>query len=206
MAIPSWLTVSPVNGSRNAQVTITASAHTGRSARSCTLSVKSSAGSPQKTANVNVNQAPKAEFLTVDAIPKQAASGNVSITISGKSNAEKIQFIAASNASAVESGMTPTRFIVNSATYTSNAAITGDPGVTAEYTWSVTVNIPVNQSVNDQSYRFLVKTPNTEAQTVTITQSGATPTLTLDKAIASIPQGGGSQTIAVTSNTSWTVS
>lgn len=206
MAIPSWLTVSPKTGNSNASVTVSAATHTGRTDRSYSLSVKSSSGTPQKTATVTVTQTAKAEFLTVNAISKQAATGNVSISITGKSNAEKIQLLAHPQASTVESGMTPTKYSVNGTTYNSSTAISGDPGASAEYSWSVSVNIPPNTSVNDKSYRFGIKTPNTDTQVVTITQSGVAPTLSLDKTSATLAQAGGSSTVAVTSNTSWTVS
>lgn len=206
MAIPSWLTVSPTSGNKNASVSLSASAHTGRTDRTYSLSVKSSAGTPQKTANVSVTQTAKAEFLSVNTIAKVAASGNVSITITGKSNASKIQLMAHPSAGTLEASMTPTKYIVNGTSYSSNAAITDDPGATEEYTWSVSMSIPANTSVNDQSYRFGIKTPGTDTQIITVTQSGATPTLALDKTSVTIPQTGGSSSVAVTSNTTWTVS
>lgn len=206
MAIPSWLTVSPTSGNKNASVTLTAAAHTGRTARSYTLTVKSSAGSPQKSATIAVTQSAKAEFLTVNTIAKQPASGNISINITGTSNADKIQILRHPSANTIEQGMTPTKYTVNGTSYNSNAAITGDPGASAQYTWSISVDIPVNASVSDQTYRFGVKTSNTEVQYVTITQSGCAPTLSLDKSSATLAQTGGSTTVAVTSNTTWTVS
>lgn len=206
MAIPSWLTVSPTTGNKNASVTLTAAAHTGRTARSYTLTVKSSAGTPQKSATVSVSQSAKAEFLTINTIAKQPASGNISINITGTSNADKIQLLRHPSATTVEQGMTPTKYSVNGTTYSSGAAITGDPGASAQYTWSVSVDIPVNLSVSDQTYRFGIKTTNTDTQYVTITQSGCAPTLTLDKTSATLAQTGGSATVAVTSNTTWAVS
>lgn len=206
MAIPSWLTVSPTSGNKNASVTVTAAAHTGRSNRSYTLSVKSSAGTPQKTATVAITQSAKAEFLTINTIAKQPASGNISINVTGTSNADKIQLLRHPSANTVEQGMTPTKYSVNGTTYNSGAVITGDPGATAQYTWSVSVDIPVNQSVSDQTYRFGIKTTNTDTQFITITQSGCAPTLSLDKTTATIAQAGGSTTVAVTSNTTWAVS
>lgn len=206
MAIPTWLTVSPTTGNKNASVSLSAPAHSGRSNRTASLTVQSSAGTPQKTATISVTQTAKDEFLTINTIAKQPAAGNTNVTITGNSNAQKIDIITHPKANATEVSMTPKTYTVNGSTYNSGAAITGDPGASAAYLWTVTVSVPVNISVLEQSFRFGIQTPNTEMQVVTITQSGAAPTISLDKSSVSIAQAGGSQSVAVTSNTTWAVS
>lgn len=205
MAKPSWVTVSPTSGSKNANISISASAHTGRSDRSGTVTVSSTAGAPVATKTCTVTQSAKAEFITVNTISKVQAAGQ-SIFITGTSNAASITIGQVTGATTQEVSATPTKYSVNDTEFNSGSAITGDPGAAAQYQFKITYAVPANSDVTEKTYRFTIKTPNTTAQTITITQSAAAPTLTLSKSAITLVQAGTAQSVSVTSNTSWSVS
>lgn len=206
MAIPSWLSITPTSGNGSSSVKLSAAEHTGRVARSYAATVKTTTGTPQKTAQINVTQAAKAEFISVDPIDVKPATQAASYLISGKSNGEKITIIVNPSADSVLRSITPKKYSVNGTTYSSGEAITDDPGAAAEYVWNMYMDLPVNTTVNQQSYSFSIKTPGSEAVTVTVKQAGIAPTLTLGASTASIPQAGGETSIQITSNAAWAVS
>lgn len=206
MALPSWLSITPTTGSGSSSVKLSATEHTGRLDRSYAATVKTTTGSPQKTAQINVTQAAKAEFISVDPIDVKPANQPASYLITGKSNAEKITIIVNPTADSVLRNMTPKKYSVNGNIYSSGEAITDDPGATAEYVWNMSMDLPVNTSVNQQTYSFNIKTPGSELVTVTVKQAGAAPTLSLGASTATIPQAGGETSIQITSNAAWSVS
>lgn len=206
MAIPSWLTISPVSGTGDGNLTIKAEAHTGRLARSYAATIKTTTGSPAKTATLNIQQAAKPEFVSVDPLDIIPANTLASYAVTGKSNGTRLTIITDPNADAVLKGITPKSYNVNGKSYTGTTAIEGDPGATAEYIWSMNFTLPTNTSLNQQTYTFAVKSTGSDPVTVTIRQAGIAPTLSLGASSASLPQAGGTTTISVTSNASWSVS
>lgn len=91
MAKPSWLIVNPSTGSGNGTVSNSAAAHTGRVARTGTVTVTGVGVSTPAT--YRVTQEPKAEFVTYDnGTEMSAQKGAGKVTITGKSNSSKLTF------------------------------------------------------------------------------------------------------------------
>lgn len=199
----SFFKVSPSAGADNAALTITSlSAHTGRVSRSATFTVKTTQ-TPVVTKTVTVKQSPKTEFITVDPIADVPAAGG-KITITGKSNVAMI----GCNLKAICS-----EFQVAGVAATFDTAISGDPGATAEYSFSVKVLIAVNTSARAKTYtlsfsRGAFASASAEKKvTVQIKQLAAAPTLTLDTEAPTLAAAASATaTVNITSNADWTLS
>lgn len=84
----------------------------------------------------------------------------------------------------------------------------GDPGASGEYVVTVVVNFAVNGSIQNKQYTVKASdSANAEVSaTATITQSAADSKLTVSPEQLTFEAAGGSKTITITSNDSWTVS
>lgn len=216
MAKAAWCTVNPMKGKGNASLDITAGAHTGRTARSTTVTVANQTGAkPSKS--IAVSQAGKALFITKVTGPTPAslsAAGGV-IVVTGKSNAKMINLVESlDRVSAHE-------FKVNGIVQTDSNGdftnpqfiIAGDPGATGEYTFESKVTIPPNIFAESLQIEIVYKgciTTIDEASaptfTIALTQAGATSTISTDKASLSLVAAGTAQRVAVTSNDNWVIS
>lgn len=202
MAYASWLTIDKLAGSGNDTLNVSAgSSNTGRSARSTTFTV--SAANCEDVVRT-VNQAGKPEFVSIDATASVTKTGG-SVTISGTSNSSKLTF-------SLGTGGTlditlPSSYTANSVSTDNGDNITGDPGNTAEFAFSITIsNIPENTTISDLTKQIIVTDNASHTATCTITQAAGDPTLSVSPASVEIPwDASTSASFSVTSNTSWTV-
>lgn len=201
MAYASWVTPNKVSGSGDDTVSWTGSVHTGRSSRTTTATFAAS-GVESKT--LTIVQAGATEFVDIDDTASVAKAGG-SVTITGTSNSSKLTFsLTGSN----NIGLTlPASYLANSVTTNNGAAITGDPGATAQYSFSITfTGIGENTTVNALTSQLTVTTNNSTTDTCTITQAAGDAYLTISPSTINIPAAGTAQSVSVSSNTSWTVS
>lgn len=203
MAKPSWLKVSPTSGSGNGNISNTADEHTGRVARTGTVTVTGSGISTPKT--YKVNQEPKSEFVSFNNGAEMAApKGGGTLTVEGKSNSSKLSFSWVTDGNGVE---IPANYQANGASTNNDAAIAGDPGATAEFPFSIALQIPENETIESVNRTLKVTANGAQYAQIVIKQAAGDPTLALSVEEITIPQAGTpAVSVAVTSNTSWTVS
>lgn len=202
MAYASWVTPNKTSGSGNDTVSWTGSAHTGRSSRTTTATFSAS-GVESKT--LTIIQAGKAEFVDMADTATVAKTGG-SVTISGTSNSSKLTF---SITGTDNIGLTlPASYLANSVSTSNGAAITGDPGATQEYTFSITfTNIGANTSVSTLTSQLTVTTNNGTTDTCSIQQAAGDATLSISPTTINLTAAGvADNSVTVTSNTSWTIS
>ena len=203
MSKPSWLIISPASGSGNSTISNSAAAHTGRVARTGTVTV-SAVGVSDVT--YDVTQSPLAEFAAFDNGASMAASkSGGTVTVTGTSNSSKLTFSWGDGTSDVS---IPSTYTANGSSADNGTAISGDPGAVSQFAFSIALTFPANETISDIT-RQLVVTPNSgsgDAAAITITQAAGDPTLSVSPASITIPQAGTAQSVSVTSNTSWTVS
>lgn len=203
MAKASWLTVSPVQGSGNDTIVNTAAEYTGRTARTTTVTVTAEDVATPQT--YNVTQAAKAEFVTFDNGAEMAASKVAStISITGKSNASKLTF-AWVTGSPTDVAL-PSTITVAGTSVANGVAITGDPGASAEYAFSVSLDIPLNDTIEEVVRTLKVTSTGGKTAQIAIKQSEGDARLSVTPTEITIPQAGGSVNVTVESNTAWTVS
>lgn len=201
-----WLTATPPTGG-SINTTITATAHTGRSNRTGVVTFTVTAGG-SKTARFNATQTAKAEFVSWAQSTYSATKSGGTVTMTGTSNSSKITFSLKSGGS-ITATIPPT-YTANSASTSNGGAISGDPGSTAQFSFSIGIVIPPNLTIDTKSC-VIVATPNSgTAVEATINQAAGDVTLDVSPTTITLPASGTASgddgKVNVTSNISWTVS
>lgn len=199
MAKANWVKVSPASGSGNATVNVSSTAaHTGRKARTSVLT--------WKAANVddvvrNVSQAGKPEYVDIDDAAS-SASGGQTVTISGVSNSAKLTFSLGTGNLNIT---LPGSYTANSLTTANGAAISGDPGASAEYNFSIKVTVPANTGTSAISRQVIVTDEAGHQDVCTLTLAAGAPYITIEMSTIELDYLGTAVAVAVKSNTTWTV-
>lgn len=201
MAYASWATPNKTSGSGNDTVSWTGSPHTGRSSRTTTATFSAS-GVESKT--LTIIQSGDPENVQLDNTATVAKTGGT-VTISGMSNSSKLTF---SLTGTDNIGLTlPSTYTANSVSTSNGAAISGDPGASAAYVFSITfTNISANSGTSALTAQLTVTDNAGNTDTCTITQAAGDATLSISPTTITIPAAGTAQSVTVTSNTSWTIS
>lgn len=198
MAKASWVKTDKTSGSGDATVNVSATAHTGRKARTSVLT--------WKAANVddvarNVSQAGKPEYVDIDDAASSASGGQI-VTISGVSNSAKLTFSLGTGGLVIT---LPGSYTANSVTTANGAAITGDPGAASEYNFSIKVTVPANTGTTAVSRQIIVTDEAGHTDVCTLTLAAGAPYITIEMSAIELDYLGTAVAVAVKSNTSWTV-
>lgn len=201
MAYASWVTPNKTSGNGNDTVAWTGSTHTGRSSRTTTATFSAS-GVASKT--LTIIQAGASEFVQLDDTASVSKSGGTA-TISGISNSSKLTFSLTGDN---EIGLSlPTTYSANGVTTNNGAEITGDPGATQQYTFSITfTNIGENTSIDSLVSQLTVTANGGQTDTCTITQAAGDAYLTISPTTINLTAAGTAVSVTVSSNTSWSIS
>lgn len=201
MGYASWLTPSKLSGSGNDTVNVSANANnTGRNAR--TTNITFSAVGVEDVVRT-VSQTGKPEFGTFNNSSAASEKTGGTLTLSGTSNSSALTFSKGTD----NIGLTiPESYTAAGITTTNGAAITGDPGATQEYAWSIQFTIPANTGVDPLTCQIVVTDDAGHTSTCTITLAAGDATLSVTPASVEIPwDGSTSASFTVTSNTNWTI-
>lgn len=206
MAYASWLIPSKTSGSGNDTVNVTAGAdNTGRNVRSTNMTFKA----PNCEDVVRqVTQAGKPEFVSIESAKSVDKGGVATLTITGTSNSSKLTFSLASGGSL---DLTlPGTYNANSVATNNGAAISGDPGATQEFPFSIAfTNIGANPTIQARSVQLIVTDNAGNTATCTITQAAGDPVLSVSPSSVQLDWNaateGTSASFSVTSNTNWTI-
>ena len=183
-------TLTPKTGTGNAKVSISCSERTGRVDTSpVTFTAKMNRFSVSKS--VSVVQKGKPEFVTVNNSAVAVDKKGETVTINGGSNTSKLSFSCAADEVKFSS------YTANGASATNGVAITGDPGASAQYAFSIPVTVSANTTASSKSYTLNVVTEGGQRTAVVLTQiaSDFTYDLTLAASPTSIQASGGTTTI-----------
>ena len=206
MAYASWLVPSKTSGSGNDTVNVTAgSNNTGRNARSTNMTYKAANCEDVIRA---VSQAGKPEFVTIQSTASVAKGGVATLTISGTSNSSKLTFSLGSGGTLVLT--LPSSYTANGVATNNGTAITGDPGATQEYAFSIAfTSIGENTTISALTAQLIVTDNAGNTATCAITQAAGDATLSVSPASVQLDWDayteGTSATFTITSNTNWTV-
>lgn len=201
MAKASWLTVDPMSGSGNDTLNNTALEHTGREARETTVTGTAIGVSSPDT--YVVEQEGKAEFIQFDNGAEMSAPKNGGqISVTGKSNSAKLSFSEVGGSS-LEIGA---NYTAGGKSTANGEAIAGDPGADAQYNFSVNVTLPENPTTEERTFTLQVNNGGSVSQQIVIKQAAGEAYFRFSKDKITIPQAGGSASVEVESNTTWTIS
>lgn len=200
MAKANWAVVNPSSGSGNATVNVSSSAeHTGRNVRTTVLTI-TAANVEAKT--VNVTQQGKPAY--VDAVDAATAEkGGQNVTISGKSNAAKLTFSLGTGNLEIT---LPTTYIAGGVQTNNGNAISGDPGASAEYDFSIVITVPENTTIGELSRQIIVSDGEGHTDTCLLTQTAGDASLIVSKTSIELAYTGEAVSFDIISNTSWTIS
>lgn len=206
MAKPSWLVLNPTTGSGNGSIANSSNAaHTGRVARTGTVTVI--AVGVDAPVTYKVTQSPKAEFVSFDNGAEMAVSKEGGeVTVSGKSNASKLTFSWATKARAAGDVDIPTTYQANGVTTDNGVEITGDPGATAEFPFSVTLNFPLNDTIEEIVKNLVATTTGSISAQIALKQAAGDAYLRVDPIEITLTAEGTPVNVNIESNTSWTAS
>ena len=205
MAYSAWLVPSKTSGSGNDTVNVTAGAdNTGRNARSTNMTFK--AANCEDVVR-QVTQAGKPEFVNIQATAAIDKTGGT-ITITGTTNSSKLTFSLASGGT-LELTL-PSSYLANSVSTNNGAAISGDPGASQEFPFSIQfANVGANPTITAKSVQLIVTDNAGNTATCTITQAAGDPTLSVSPASVQLDWNAAtaetSASFTVTSNTNWTI-
>jgi hypothetical protein len=206
MAYAQWLVPSKTSGSGNDTVNVTAGAdNTGRNSRQTTVTFKA-ANCPD--VERTVIQAGKPEFVTIESAKSVDKAGVATLTITGTTNSSKLTFALASGGSLPLT--LPSSYNANSVSTDNGAAISGDPGASAEFPFSIAfTSIAANPTIAARSVQLIVTDNAGNTATCTITQAAGDATLSVSPASVQLDWNAAtaetSASFAVTSNTNWTI-
>lgn len=211
MAKVAWLTVNPASGNGNATVQNTGTAHTGREQRETTVTGVAVGVSPNKT--YKVIQKGKTEFASFnDGAETTVSKSGGTLTISGKTNSSKLNFelVDLKTRAVVEGGLEltlPSKYTAGGQETTNNVAITGDPGATQEFEFSITfTGIAPNTSVDELTAALKVTTAGGQSAQIQIKQSAGDPEFAFGQDTITLEASGAAVSQTIVSNTSWELS
>lgn len=199
MAKATWAVVNPSQGSGNATVSVSSSApHTGRSVRTTTLTI-TAANVAEKT--VAVTQQGKPAYVDAQE-SATAAKGGQNVTISGKANSAKLTFTLGTGTLNVT---LPSQYTAGGVKTNNGNAISGDPGASAEYDFSIVISVPANTGTSTLTRQIIVTDENGKTDTCLLTQTAGDATLTVSKTSIELAYTGEAVSFDITSNTSWVI-
>lgn len=189
MAKSSWLTVSPTSGFGNKTIQNIGAAHTGRLQRQTVVTGRAIGIATTKT--YTVTQKAKEEFITIGATSYSVANTGGVVTVSGTSNSPKLTV-------SVGSGGTLGSLVVNGSTVTNGANISGDPGATAQYSWSIQIQVGENLTAVQRGINVTVTGSSssvTDSVQIVQTASVFEYIFSVAAGVATIPASGGNSAI-----------
>lgn len=200
MAYANWLSPSKTSGSGNDTVNVSAlSNNTGRNARSTTVTFK--AANCEDVART-VNQLGKPETSAIQSTASAQKTGGT-VTLTGTSNSSQLTFSLGTGDLTLT---LPASYTAGGVSTTNGAAISGDPGATQEFTFSIAFTVPANTDIDSKSRQIIVTDHAGNAHTCTLTLAAGDAYLTVSQPSGDIPwDASSSVSITVESNTNWTV-
>lgn len=199
MAKANWLKVNPSSGSGDATVNVSSTApHTGRIARTTTLTWKAA-----NVTNItrNVSQAGKPEYADIADAASADKAGKV-VTISGVSNSAMLTFTLGTGDLSVK---LPATYTANSVSTNNGAAISGDPGASAEYNFSIAISVPANTTTSAKTRQIIVEDGAGNRDICLLTSAAGDAYVTVQSGTIELDYLGTPVPWTVESNTSWTV-
>ncbi len=199
MAKAEWVQTSPSQGSGNGTVNVSSKTqYSGRVARQSVLT--------WKAANVDdvprtVIQAGKPQFVDIDDAASADKSGKV-VTISGVTNSARLTFKLGTGELQVA---LPSTYSANSVNTSNGAAISGDPGATAEFPFSISIDVPGNDGTTSLSRQIIVEDEVGNRDVCLLTLAAGDAFITIAEGPIELDYLGTPVSVKVESNTNWTV-
>ena len=201
MAYSDWLKLGKTSGNGNDTINVSANTrNTGRNVRSTQITFK--AVNCQDVVRT-VNQKGQPEFVAFDESTASSENTGKVLTLEGTSNSAKLTF----SKSLDNIGLTlPATYTAAGSSVNNGEEISGDPGATQEYEWSIKLTVPANTETTEKTCQISVQDDGGHTSICTITLYAGQATLNVSPESVELPwDNSSSAQFNVTSNTEWTV-
>lgn len=147
---------------------------------------------------------PANEFIDFDNKNPAVDKGGGIITLTGKSNSQKITF-SKGTGNIIGANIAAIKFTANGAEATSGTAIPGDPGAKAKYSFSLTLTAAVNETIKARTQQIIAAASGGQKATTTLNQTAGDPFIEVTPTSIDVPQEGTVVQVTVDTNTTFTV-
>lgn len=147
---------------------------------------------------------PADEFIEFDNKSPAVDKGGGTVTLTGKSNSQKITFSKGTGA-IIGADISAIKFTANGAEATSGTNISGDPGAKARYSFSLTLTAAGNETIEARTQQIIAKANGGQKATVTLNQTAGDPFIEVAPTKIDVPQNGSAAQVTVDTNTTFTV-
>lgn len=147
---------------------------------------------------------PAAEFIEFDNQKPAVDKGGGTITLTGKSNSQKITF-SKGTGNIIGASITAIKFIANGVQATSGTDISGDPGAKAKYSFSLTLTAAANETIEARTQQIIALANGGQKATATLNQTAGDPFIEVAPTKIDVPQDGSAVQVTVDTNTTFTV-
>lgn len=147
---------------------------------------------------------PADEFIGFDNKSPAVDKGGGTVTLTGKSNSQKITF-SKGTGNIISASLTAIKFIANGAEATSGTAIPGDPGAKAKYSFSLTLTAEANETIEARTQQIIATANGGQRATATLNQTAGDPFIEVAPTKIDVPQDGSAVQVTVDTNTTFTV-
>lgn len=195
----SWFEVSPTSGYRDGTVEVVGkSRHTGRSARYSIITFKAVKGNESQC---TIAEAGKPEYVDIADTANSEAEGKV-VTIIGISNSAKLTFSLGDGDLGIS---LPSTYKANSQQTNNGAYISGDPGASAQYEFSIDIVVPTNDYAETYSREIIVTDEAGHKDQCLLTIEAAQAYITIADQDIELGYLGNPVSVSVGSNATWDI-
>lgn len=150
------------------------------------------------------NHLPAGEFIQFDNSKPAVDKGGGTITLTGKSNSQKITFSKGAG-DIIKASIEAIKFTANGIGVTSGTAIPGDPGAKAKYSFSLTLTAAENETIEARTQQIIATANGGQKATATLSQTAGDPFIEVTPTSIDVPQDGSAVQVLVDTNTTFTV-
>ena len=147
---------------------------------------------------------PADEFIQFDNTSPAVDKGGGTITLTGKSNSQKITF-SKGTGDIIGANIAAIKFTANGAEATSGIAIKGDPGAKAKYIFRLTLTAAANETIKARTQQIIATANGGQRATTTLNQTAGDPFIEVAPTNIDVPQDGSAVQVTVDTNTTFTV-
>lgn len=151
-----------------------------------------------------VSHLPADEFIEFDNKSPAVDKGGGTITLTGKSNSQKITF-SKGTGSIIQADISAIKFTANGVEATSGTNISGDPGAKAKYSFRLTLTAAGNETIKARTQQIIAKASGGQMSTTTLNQTAGDPFIEVAPTNIDVPQDGSAAQVTVDTNTTFTV-
>lgn len=147
---------------------------------------------------------PADEFIQFDNTSPAVDKGGGTITLTGKSNSQKITF-SKGTGNIISANIAAIKFTANGAEATSGVAIKGDPGAKAKYIFRLILTAAANETIKARTQQIIATANGGQRATTTLNQTAGDPFIEVAPTNIDVPQDGSAVQVTVDTNTTFTV-